>query len=73
MPDNEKEQNDAGDSDDHFFPNGGAIKSSEDIHARFGGRRGMPHASDYERRSERQDRRRYHTIQALIRRLAVVE
>jgi len=35
MSDNEKNQNDAGDGDDHFFPNGRAIKSSEDIHERI--------------------------------------
>jgi hypothetical protein len=36
VSDNEKDQNDAGESDDHFFPNGRAIKRSEDIHNRFG-------------------------------------
>ena len=32
MPDNEKDQNDAGECDDHFLPNGRAIKGSKDIH-----------------------------------------
>jgi hypothetical protein len=32
MSDNEKDQNDAGECDDHFLPNGRAIKSSKDIH-----------------------------------------
>jgi hypothetical protein len=32
MSDNEKDQNDAGDGDDHFFSNRRAIKSCENIH-----------------------------------------
>jgi hypothetical protein len=44
MPDNEKDQNDAGDGDNHFFSNGRAIKSSEDIHERFGAASGARHA-----------------------------
>jgi hypothetical protein len=56
MSDNEKNQNDAGDRNDHFLSNGRAIESSEDIHDGFSARRGTPHASDYERHSERQGR-----------------
>jgi len=44
MSDNEKDQNDASNGNDHFFPNGRAIKSSEDIHDRFGAASGAPHA-----------------------------
>jgi len=54
MSDNEKDQNDAGDCNDHFLSNGRAIESSEDIHDGFSARRSTPHASDYERCSERQ-------------------
>jgi hypothetical protein len=32
MPDDENNQNDAGDGDDHFFSNRRAIKSGENIH-----------------------------------------
>src|SRR4029453_11264371 len=35
MSDNEKDQNDAGDRNDHFLSNGRAIESSEDIHDGF--------------------------------------
>jgi hypothetical protein len=44
MSDNEKDQNDARDRNDHFLSNGRAIKSSEDIHDRFGAASGAPHA-----------------------------
>jgi hypothetical protein len=36
MPDNEKDQNDAGDGDDHFLPNRRAIKSCQNIHVTSG-------------------------------------
>jgi hypothetical protein len=32
VPDNEKDQNDAGDGDDHFFSNRRAIKGCQNIH-----------------------------------------
>jgi len=37
-----------------FLSNGRAIESSKDIHDGLSARRGTPHASDYERHSERQ-------------------
>jgi hypothetical protein len=73
MSDNEKDQNDAGDRDDHFLSNGRAIKSGDDIHDRFGARRGTPHASDYERCLERQDRKRLGHVSELIRIFATAE
>ena len=65
MSDNEKDQNDAGDCNDHFLSNGRAIESSEEIHDGFSARRGTPHASDYERHSERQGRKSLAQIQIL--------
>jgi hypothetical protein len=42
MSDNENNQDNAGDRNDHFLSNRRAIESSENIHDKFGGRRGMP-------------------------------
>jgi hypothetical protein len=58
MSDDENNQDNACDRDDHFLSNGRAIESGENIHDKFGGRRDTPHASDYERHSERQGRSR---------------
>jgi len=57
MSDDEKNQDDARDCNGYFLSNGRAIESGENIHGRFGARQSMPHASDYERRLERQGRR----------------
>jgi hypothetical protein len=35
MSDNEKDQNNARDGDDHFLPDGRAIKSGQNIHVRI--------------------------------------
>jgi len=58
MSDNENNQDNARDRDDYFLSNGRAIESGENIHDKFCGRRDTPHASDYERHPERQDRSR---------------
>jgi len=44
MSDNEKNQNDASDGHDHFSSNGRAIKSSENIHDKFGAAAGEQRA-----------------------------
>jgi hypothetical protein len=56
MSDNEKNQNNASDCDDHFLSNRRVIEAGKNIHDKFGERRDTPHASDYERHSERQGR-----------------